>query len=835
MSKRTVEGSEKLAMEEEEEDVNMVDATSGITETSSKRGQPPYDYSSLIDTNEVEASQSQQWSYVGILEKAYNDAKSTTEDWKKAPETSKSISIYRKFPSTITAETDKWLCSRIGRFLEIREKMDLADPGPDLPQDSAESAFRQDYESHEDDLEFIRHLEEQRKIFLQRKKESVVKNAPFFAVIQSSGYGKSRLVTHLKDHPPENYQVVYWTFSSKKAYPSKNVTIEESDFSKYPRIVLENALNQEICVALNRAIAGENPVSVSPKISPLLTETKPPAISMVPTGQKKIIFVVDEASWLLDKFTSDGVSFYRALRAVFKTFTDESEWLFFVVMSTFSSITYLSPEDPSWKPCSRYDDENQDSSFKPYAGYDDNNQKPLKPFILGSSFRVNNDRDTLLAKNVEACHDPLILYSMGRPLWKALLTCKMSLAPSSLLDYAIMKLRNSMESDFKLAKKEELLAALSVRLCLSISPTSLYAPSLVACHMGTALSVSEDRMSMTVTYPSEPVLAVAARKLMNNAENIQQMISTLNEFLAFGVVDKGYKGELIVRLLMTLAMDKAMGGGTVKGVQLKDYLKQFNRKDANLGTVIDKLETSGLQEINVENELAILKRLGLDWSDSQALLEAKKQNQSSEASRYLTYLDGEVCFTHFVYLSKSIKGPLITHDLLRYAYRRTAAIVVEEGRRGIDKVIPLRVKKDTFVGVVVQDKNRVSDTLQSLTGAENATTHHKANVEYFLTNEEKETFKAAGVDLAMHWPAILFAIGVDEVGAGVATQFEQKRFRHNYWSETERFDFPCIVLTGLNYRNIMNEDADASLKRMRALEDVPTEQKQADIPMTYGG
>lgn len=114
-----------------------------------------------------------------------------------------------------------------------------------------------------------------------------------------------------------------------------------------------------------------------------------------------------------------------------------------------------------------------------------------------------------------------------------------------------------------------------------------------------------------------------------------------------------------------------------------------------------------------------MKRLNLDWTDSREVLEAKKQNLAETASRTLTYADGSVCFTHFVYLSKSVHGPL------RYAYRRSAAIVVEEGRRGIEKVIPLRVAEDQFVGLVVQAKNRVSDTLQSLTSVDTAATHHK--------------------------------------------------------------------------------------------------------------
>eukprot|EP00980_Cylindrotheca_fusiformis_P026669 scaffold16868_cov164-Cylindrotheca_fusiformis.AAC.1 len=60
-------------------------------------------------------------------------------------------------------------------------------------------------------------------------------------------------------------------------------------------------------------------------------------------------------------------------------------------------------------------------------------------------------------------------------------------------------------------------------------------------------------------------------------------------------------------------------------------------------------------------------------------------------------------------------NPLITPNLLRCAYRRTAAIVVDAGRRGIDWIIPVRVgKKDKFVGLAGQDKNRLAETLEGL-------------------------------------------------------------------------------------------------------------------------
>ena len=64
--------------------------------------------------------------------------------------------------------------------------------------------------------------------------------------------------------------------------------------------------------------------------------------------------------------------------------------------------------------------------------------------------------------------------------------------------------------------------------------------------MATALSVSVDRMSMVVTYPSKPLLAVCAKDLMMSQNSMAPMISAFQDFLAHGAVDRGFKGELIV-------------------------------------------------------------------------------------------------------------------------------------------------------------------------------------------------------------------------------------------------------------------------------------------------
>lgn len=240
-------------------------------------------------------------------------------------------------------------------------------------------------------------------------KSGVGGNAPFFAVIQSSGYGKSRLISQILAGKHEDYGAIYWSFASKRAYRPKNVTIVEERFKARRREALEMALLNAIGVAVKNVLAGNQNHSHT-FISPLTaatTTSKPPAMQKQPNGGKKIIFIIDEASELLRKFTSDGVSYYRALRTTFKKFGSEEDWLFFVVMATFSSITCLAPGLA------------MDPSFKPYSGYDDENQKPLDSFILGSSFRVNNDRDALLKRAVDVpCTGMLVLdgpSNMERP------------------------------------------------------------------------------------------------------------------------------------------------------------------------------------------------------------------------------------------------------------------------------------------------------------------------------------------------------------------------------------------------------------------------------------
>ncbi|CAG8717388.1 1410_t:CDS:2, partial [Funneliformis mosseae] len=64
----------------------------------------------------------------------------------------------------------------------------------------------------------------------------------------------------------------------------------------------------------------------------------------------------------------------------------------------------------------------------------------------------------------------------------------------------------------------EALAILGTRLCIDIVPQSEYASLLMTSHMRLCLDVSENRKSNITSMPTEPVLAEAVARIMNDSE-----------------------------------------------------------------------------------------------------------------------------------------------------------------------------------------------------------------------------------------------------------------------------------------------------------------------------
>jgi len=681
------------------------------------------------------------------------------------------------------------LDERILRLQEEKLKQ-VANMQSELTISIAEKAFQVEYLDHEDTTNFIKHLEQQRENFMAiQGKKSVssedkqingAKIAPYFPVIQSSGYGKSRLIEQIRKTHSTDYLVVYWSFGEGRPFPLNNVYLSP-DFARNDRHMLENAFVRAIKKSLL-----DLDLTARTETSPLSTHTHTVALDTEDLVlddhdfkfQKKVIFVIDEASDLLKKYTNDNVSYFRSLRRAMRMFKHQTKHLLFVVMATYSSISQLSPET-SADPSNKYHPINMEKT-----------NEPLDPFLLMATYSVHNDCSTIMSQSVEECLTPPSLFFMGRPLWHAY-SGPGKLKDMSLVDFALEKLLlvNSGEDPPGPLNLKPLqrLALLASRLCLSISPTTLYASSLVAGHMARADAVSRDRLALTVSYPSEPVLAIASRDYTRahlEAGVTAVLLTTVTELLANGAVSKGHRGEVVARFLLLWAMDQQMNCYfRVREVELVEFLNAFSRD----GQVVPTKE----------------------WST----------NKTNDLFKEL--MSATVCFTHFVYLSKNPTVP-ITQDLLRYAYRRTAALAVDEGRKGIDLIIPLRLgETNDFIGLVIQVKNVKEDRMNTFRKESNDITHEKLNPTFFLEKHELTTFPKKWRDV--QWPSILLAVGSDESSSAEAITPNDLR---------DKTIVPCMILMGLNYEFLSEADVEA-LKLFRDFHlEIPHRGKRS-TPLTY--
>src|ERR1051325_12248944 len=82
------------------------------------------------------------------------------------------------------------------------------------------------------------------------------------------------------------------------------------------------------------------------------------------------------------------------------------------------------------------------------------------------------------------------------------------------------------------------LAILSSVIGLDMSPQSQLASELVASHMATCLSVSEDRERLIIAYPSEPLLSEVALEFMSDL-TLPKILRLFSTSLKKGLVEPG--------------------------------------------------------------------------------------------------------------------------------------------------------------------------------------------------------------------------------------------------------------------------------------------------------
>ncbi|KAH7908450.1 hypothetical protein BJ138DRAFT_1157601 [Hygrophoropsis aurantiaca] len=248
--------------------------------------------------------------------------------------------------------------------------------------------------------------------------------------------------------------------------------------------------------------------------------------------------------------------------------------------------------------------------------------------------------------------------------------------------------------DFRVAHKTVSLdvrtAVLDVLLMLDYEPlrekARVQQATLVESDMRIAYSVPNHREYFRSGYPSEPILAEAAARqmdeFMQRSPNEDVMASILEEQFTSGILDLGQRGEIVMRLLLMKAYLKA-----VRADHQRDSEVTFS-KGCSLVTFVSELFTDRFSS-------DVLSSTPDKMVDGVAFADAFKNSV--------------VRFTHFV---KAADDSATTTFAMFAAFVRGMAMVGHSSQEMVDIVIPILLKRNdrlaepAMTALLVQVKRR---------------------------------------------------------------------------------------------------------------------------------
>ncbi|KAG6824344.1 hypothetical protein H0H92_007152, partial [Tricholoma furcatifolium] len=272
-----------------------------------------------------------------------------------------------------------------------------------------------------------------------------------------------------------------------------------------------------------------------------------------------ILFAFDEAHHLtMDRTTETNASMsrtaYQCLCKALSYFTGAQ--VFALFLSTYSRLSAFSPSNRNFWSSRPMQQAGDEALWPPFVEL---------PFDIGPT-----------------------------PFW----ALSEHMEEDKLLKFAIQKLDVRHDDNLSLrypVHEPNLLPLLAIRVDLTFESNrdeAIYLESLlVASSLRTVYSVPPHRQYLRGGYPSEPLLAEAASQKLHQVfkqsastsgtelelEELKNIYKTrlpglLNKWLASGLISKGERGELVARLLLTLAHDLAVLN------MLEPSIVKFSRK-----------------------------------------------------------------------------------------------------------------------------------------------------------------------------------------------------------------------------------------------------------------
>ncbi|CAI2170008.1 6307_t:CDS:2 [Funneliformis geosporum] len=533
------------------------------------------------------------------------------------------------------------------------------DTGSEIHKENFRNAFDVEYVDNNNIIKnFLVYLNRKHKTWKSNTHDYV----PYSTIFQSSGYGKSRLVKEVAKRTPTIYLCL--RDANSTGYPPRTsigadlfervlkglnegeewrllyilqiiiqcfkeeLTVCNNNNEKFWNNQMDTEFCERIWTKVQNGSSNWKTISHNNLISSANFLT---ANNDIENNNVCLLFCIDEARVLILPTVKHGISPFRFLRRALRGI----KWsgFFVLLLDTLSMISNFAPPKSA-------DSSSHDTSDLPF--------KLFYPY-----FRITT-MDVFESNTYENVSWDLAKF--GQPLYISYLkSCNDDpQAMDKLKNLLLRKLLGGANS-FESSKQEiSSLAILSSVIGFEMSPQSQLASELVASHMATCLSISEDRERLIVAYPSEPLLSEVALEFMSDLM-LSKILWLFSISLKKGLVDPGPRGELVGRIILAVVAHKLSRNGLVNKVQ------------------------TFLTELYHHNSLP----KDLD-------------NFSRE------FIEGSVAFTHF-----NAVHYVPEKEDLEVFYKRRCAFIMKRNHPGADICIPVKLATDTdkYSLIIIQIKN----------------------------------------------------------------------------------------------------------------------------------
>ncbi|KAI5070780.1 hypothetical protein GOP47_0015123 [Adiantum capillus-veneris] len=405
--------------------------------------------------------------------------------------------------------------------------------------------------------------------------------APLTALVQSSGWGKSRLICQMWRM---GFYVVYISCmkESQSGFPRR--TGELADIMQGPKSTESTfvALVVSILAVLNQhpGMACEEWMAAQEKDDAIQHEilavfqtmkksigviTDKPYIAAEEDHKKfcqveidklkqrgaRVLLCVDEAGELGDNF----LKFRRSLRSM-----PSGDSFFGIVLGTDRIVADLAAA------------QEDDPSARARLATHFNVFHPI--YLIGKS-----DIFAQVGAGSSDITNPCNAIRYGRPLWAAYYD---SVGVIDKLDATLqLAMKKLLGKDINIAEtgwvnQDIAIAVFACIVGLDVVAWGALPQELVARHMRTIVCISKDRRRVYTSAAAEPALAAAAAMLLHakNDAFLAMFIDKLTEVCKDGLVLEGIRGEIVARIVIILAMHECTKSDNyIKSVPLATFLE----------------------------------------------------------------------------------------------------------------------------------------------------------------------------------------------------------------------------------------------------------------------